>query len=507
VKVQIGDRSSIQLEWFHFFESCESLIRAGQSQQVIPMLLGQKIKDIPRAQAERFAHFHYRVGLFSRGLQILSPIVHPSETGGVLASDRELTTYAVLLIKIGSLQEAKNILSKVSSQIYDVELYRAFAAQAEWAYNKAIPHLRKYLAHSNLTPYEVAIAEVNLAASLIAEGESEESRVLLGRLFEKARTNQWTLIYKNAQELLGQLSLVVGDFNEAQRLLNEAAAKERYRDSGIFDFFIDKWRAIVEIRQNPKNMSSQEGLHEIRRKAIEFKHWESVRECDRVLALALQSQTLLDQVYFGTPFPAYRQRLVRDAACWSKPSATYVWGAENASIFDLATAQSDDNAIRLKAGQALHRALTALAGDRYRPLFIGQLFSKAYPGECFIAEFSEGRIAAVISRLRNWSKKHHLPLVFDVREQFFRLTFDETAASAGLRFTSDVFSDSYENPMASGFLRLQAKMGSTLFSSNEVAEVLAISKSTAVRLLGWGVKEGKIKTIGNNKSKKYGFAA
>ncbi len=503
----IDSQSGVPLEWMDFMKNCETLIRAGQIQQVVPILAGQKLKDIPRIHAERFAHFHYRVGLFTRGLQLLANIVYPPEPRSTPASDRELATYAVLLIKIGSVFEAKNILAKVSSQLADVDLYRAFAEQAEWAYDLAIPHLRKYLGRTGLTPYEIAIAELNLTACLIHEGESEESRALLMRLFEKAKANQWTLVYKNSQELLGQLSVVVGDFHEAHRLLNEAIAKERYRESSLFDFFIDKWRAIVAFKQNPENSSTQEEIQHIRARATQLKHWESVRECDRILALTLQNQKLLDQVYFGTPFVAYRARLVRDAAFWSKPSPTFLWGSDKAVIYDLATAQSDDGSIGLKPGHALHRALTALASDRYKPLFIGQLFSRTYPGECFIAEFSEGRVAAVISRLRNWSKDNNLPLVFDVKEQFFQLRIEQDTTSVGLRFNSDLHSEARENPMASSFLRLQSKMGSSVFTSNEVAEALSISKSTAVRLLGWGVKEGKLKSIGNNKSKKYGLAA
>jgi tetratricopeptide (TPR) repeat protein len=493
-------------EWNHFMEDCDSLIRAGQSQQVIPLLLGHKVKDISRAQAERFAYFHYRVGLFTRGLQILSPIVHPAEVGASPPNEKELTAYAVLLIKIGAVLEAQNILSKVSSKIPEVSLYRAFAAQAEWDYANAIPHLRKYLAQDSLLPYERAIGEVNLAAALISEDESQESRALLLQLFEKAKANHWTLIYKNAQELLGQLSLVVGNSDEAHRLLTEAVSKENYRDTGVFDFFIDKWRAIVDLRRDPESTSAQDGLHLIRQRAIEIKHWESVRECDRVSALALHDQSLLDQVYFGSPFPAYRKRLLRDAS-WFTPSATFIWGTKDAVIFDLATAQSDNSAVSLKAGHALHRALTALAGDRYKPLFVGQLFSRTYPGEHFIADFSEGRVSTVISRLRNWTKEHQLPLVFDSKDQFFRLSLDEAGAAAGIRFTSDVHADAFDNPMATHLLRLQTKMETSTFSSNQVAESLSISKSTAVRLLGWGVKEGKLKTIGINKNKKYGFAA
>ena len=59
--------------------------------------------------------------------------------------------------------------------------------------------------------------------------------------------------------------------------------------------------------------------------------------------------------------------------------------------------------------------------------------------------------------------------------------------------------------MESHFVRLKGKLNVAEFSSKQVVEALEISKSSAVRLLGWALKHGKLDASGNNKATKYRF--
>ncbi len=496
----------INLNWQQVFETCDNLIRAGHFQQVVAMFNGLKAKKIPRPQAQRVAHFYYRIGMFTQGLQVLAPIVYPKKSfGREPASELEIATYAILLIKIGSVQEAQKLLASLSERTPEAFLYRAFADQAEWNYESAISHLRRYLSFPELSDYEIAIAQVNLAADLIDAGETQEAKPLLVDLTEKSRIQGWKLVQKNCRELRGQLAVALKDLTAADQALKEAVALDPSRDSGIFDFFVDKWRAIVSLQQNPQSVQAQNDLRAIRARAQELQHWESVRECDRCLALVLKDPELFRQVFFGTRFPAYRQKLMREAGEWARLPSTHIRGSAQGVVFDLVTAQSDDGRIKLKTGTTLHRMLLALAADSYRPLYVGQLFAFAYPQECFIAEFSEGRVAAAVSRLRKWAETNGLPLHFEVKDQFYRMIIDESRGPFGLRYTLDVQARDLEGVMESHFVRLKGKLNVAEFSSKQVVEALEISKSSAVRLLGWALKHGKLDASGNNKATKYRF--
>jgi hypothetical protein len=498
-------RIGIHLNSQNFIETCDNLIRIGQYQQAITILKGLQIKEVPRPYAQPIAHLFYRTRLFDRGLQLLGPCVFPGSSKVEPAKDLEIATFAILLIKIGSVSEGKKLLSTLSVHLPEVDLYRAFAEQAEWNYEGAVPYLKKYLLHSGLNPYQIAIAKVNLAASWIALGEVQESRILLEELFEKSGNEDLSLIRRNVQELWVQWAVASHNVAEAQQMLKRLRDNPGSKAFGIFDFFIDKWEAIVSLKMDSKNPENQKSLEQVRVKAIHWKHWETVRACDRVLAVETKNLELWNKVYFGTPYWAYKQSLARESAHWTEPTQNYVWGSKDGVIFDIAKAVSNDLRVKLKAGQGLHRALCALFSDQYRPLHLTELFALIFPGETFIAEFSKGRVAAIVSRLRKWFEENDLPLQIETKGQFYRLVFNESASNVGFRMQSNLALTPSSNAPRGSFLLLLEKMGSSPFTSREAAEVLNVSKSTAVRWLNLALEEGSLKCIGNNKTKQYRF--
>src|SRR5262249_54048505 len=137
----------------------DRLIRSGRGSSLVPLLKDLNLANIPRAKLEAVAFLHYRVGLFSRGLSALAPVIYPDKHLHQPATDLERATYAVLLIKLGSVSEALALLSSLPETCAVADLYRAFAEQAVWSYEAAIPHLRKYLRRPAISDYERAVAE------------------------------------------------------------------------------------------------------------------------------------------------------------------------------------------------------------------------------------------------------------------------------------------------------------------------------------------------------------
>lgn len=498
--------SEINISWAQFLRTCDGLIRGGQGSQAAEMVNTIRKNQIPRSYAQPFAHLLYRLGKNADGLELLAPFVYPENSLLQPASEKEIATYAIMLIKIGSNIEGRQLLSKLSSRIPETDLYRAFADQAVWDYDSAAPQLKKYIKRDDISDYERGTAQVNLCAALIGTSQTDEARTLLSSLQQKAREECWTLLFKNLQELEGQLAVVQGDYDEAKRILNTAANRERYRDDGLFDFFIDKWNCFVDVKRFPTGADSILKLKEIRARAEGFKHWESVRECDRRLAQATHDRDLFLRVYFGTPFPAYRRTLLKEATDWVGSVTDFILGSDRGVVFDLTMGASTDERLRLKPGQSLHRGLFTLASDLYRPLFLGHVFSHIFPDERFIAGSSNDRVSAVLSRLRKWLEKNQIPIEIQAKDLFYQMHL-KWDADFGLRFQADSSEKAVTGAMASNLARLHAELTKPAFTSVDVADQLKISKSSANRILRWGLEQGKLKRIGNNRNTKYGFCA
>ncbi len=493
-------------EWQKTWQSSDALLRSGDVSGARVLLSEVDHKEIPRAQAQPCAQLCVRAGLFHQALSILLPIVHPEERIKDPVTDAELATYALALVKIGSTDEALQLLAKVSDACPEKHLHTAFALQGIWDYEGAFVHLSKYLSLPGLSDYQIAVAEINLLAAMIPTSRLEAARSLqldLRKSFAKAG---WSLLLKNLQELSCQLLIRTDDLSEAKTALENIENEFGVQES-IWDFFIAKWKAYVELRLSPSSQKAREKMVALRAKALELRHWESVRECDRALAQATQDRDLLLKVYFGTPYAAYRQSVFREAQTWLTIPDQFVLGSASGRLFDLKRAMSVDQTIQLKPGQALHRCLVATTADLYRPLYEGNLHAKLFPGEYFNPLSSPVRVLNVVKRFRRWLEEYNLPLALEVASHSYHLVWRDHAANFGLIYAREDATISTKEELGSSVAldRLSKALGGDEFSSVEAADVLQVSKSSIVKALGWGVENGRLIKSGSGRTTRYSF--
>lgn len=490
------------LDWSVILSSCDALLRSGQVAEAQALIAQLDYKAVPRVHAAKAAHMLVRTGLFMDAITLLLPVIHPKLALAMPATPAETAIYALALIKVGSTDEALQLLAGLQDGIPEKNLYTAFAAQSLWDYETAIPHLRTYLTSTGLSVYDATIARVNLLAGLIATDANDEARALARELRRVTTSEGWTLLQKNVQELSGQLLIRTNDLAQAKRELSQAN-NEFDIPATIWDFFLAKWNAIVDLRLNPDSPECRGAMLRLRARALEMQHWESVRECDRVLAQATRDAELLMRVYFGTPHAAYRAGLLREAAEWFQMPEKFVVGSQHGVVLDLTTGATLDGALKLKVGQALHRCLQVMASDLYKPIFVGNLHAKLFPGEYYNPASSPGRVLNVIKRLRAWFREADIPLTLQIQDRSYRLTWTTEPPSCGLLYESEVAS----SPMDVSLAQLKTTLPWAAFTSVEAAEALAISKSSVVKILTWGLEHQRLKKTGTGKSTRYTFAA
>ncbi|MGZ3782330.1 MAG: hypothetical protein ACXVCY_16890, partial [Pseudobdellovibrionaceae bacterium] len=224
-------------------EQCEKALRAGQITVVTELIQSIKTNSIPRQYRLPLANLCRRSGLWNEGLRFLGNLIRPMDGTPSSANDRERAEYAILLMKIGSVEEAKNILSNLKKdEVPELDMYRAFCEMALWNYDEAIMFLKKYLTYSN-NGYQRLVARTNLVSALVWTERSSESEALLNELIVEAEKTQSLRLFANCLELKSQFFLQANDYQACESNLERARAI--LNSSSTSDqLFIQKWQSF-----------------------------------------------------------------------------------------------------------------------------------------------------------------------------------------------------------------------------------------------------------------------
>lgn len=406
------------------FEKLESEIRQGEIANVQQQLQKLSYSDIPRAHLADFADIARRVRLEYWGLKILRPIVRPQVPVHPKVSDQELCVYAGLLIKVGALPEATALLEKLDSEkIPQVNTFLSQIHIAEWNYESAVKDLKATIKNVKLTPYQVCIAEVNLAASYLFLQQIKLAEKLLSKIILSCEQNKWDLLFGNALELLAQLAVAQKDWNKARKLLSDS--QTRVGQHPRYQLFIQKWIALVKVFEaKSDSREMNQALAEvktIRDHAVQLNAWETIRDLDYHTAIHLKQKELLLNIYFGTPYKEYKKRIqgIFKTEGWDLPDFYFRnLSHEPATAYlDVQNGTTESEMplpTPLKQGQALHRLLLVLSQDFYKPTGPGEIFSKIFPDEYFNHETSPERIVQAVKRLRTWFYENNIPVTITV---------------------------------------------------------------------------------------------
>lgn len=494
-------------------EMLEDHIRRGQILAAERELSLLKVGSIPRKWAVDFANISRRLRMEDWGLRLLRPIVRAEPPVTPNTTEAELCAYAGLLIKVGALPEASAILQKLeSSSIQNVPIFQSQICIAQWDYKGAAVYLLKALKMDGLDPYQACVVEVNLVSAYIFLGKAKDAEERLREILLRCQENSWDLLYGNALELSAQLAVLQRKKPEADRLLTEAQA--RAGQHSRYSIFIEKWKLLSEIFHvspgEERFDSALENIEALRTRAQKLNSWESVRDLDYQLALVLNHENLFLNVYFGTPYPAYRKRIesIFRERGWKIPQTYFrkmlSAPAERVLSVEEGKEIGRDDLSELKPGQMLHRLLNILATDFYKPFGVGELFSRLYDNEYFNPDTSPDRVAKAVQQLRKWFATNQIPLEVTVNEGRYGLV---ATAPYALKVSQKTKS-SAEITDANGersLQKLKAEWPYKSFSMQIAADFLGVSASSLRRVFQSALDEKKLFKSGVGRSTLYRF--
>lgn len=472
-------------------------IRDGHGAQAVAEL--EKIGEgkVPRPHAAQVAHLAWRAGIPQLGLRLLNPIVRPREKAPVIASQLEQAEYAACLLKAGAWDEATALLKGLApGEIPRVWLYRAFAAVARWDYRASIPLLESYLAERKLAKYQRLVGEVNLAAAFVHERAFRKATPLLRHLLYQSSVQRSHLVLGRVLELSAENFLEQKKWDQAEEFLKRAESVLE-GSQGIDLFFVKKFRAVIRFRRGEKG-----ALEAVRAESRERRHWETLRDLDRVQAVFGKSSELLNHLFYGTPFATFRDHLVSEASDW-KPAEKYRWrmgGDGRGPVVLVGEGKRDGGKSGLKEGHAVHRLLLVLASDFYRPFRTATLCALLYPDEHFHPEHSPTKLRQVLMRLREWLDAEKLPIEVSEESGNYRLTASEPVT---LELSLKVNQAVKERPtLVIEQLRDKFPEG---FGASEAADALGLSARAMQRLLEKALASQLIDRLGKGKKTRYHF--
>lgn len=476
-------------------------MRKGDRSETTRLLRIIKSPSLPRSKRTPIANLARRAGQLDLAMRIMTPIVRPKTPISPSPTSEELATYALILLGLGAQEECEMVLGQADEASPEVLLAQAFSRIRSWNYKDAIEFLEKYIECQGLSDYQIMIARVNLAASLIATGALQSGRKMLEKIRLETERESWTLLHRNSLELLAQTAVLENKPSQARKIL------EKFDDRDD-DLFVQKWLAIAALKEAPNRSSRRMGLAAVKKQATKLRHWETVRDCDYHLALASEDQDLMLKVYFGTPHFAFRERVRTTCSNWLKLSDSHIMTLTGVPYadrqFDLKNAIELENSnVCLPKEKALHKALRTLASDLYRPFMVGSLFSAVYRGEYYNHASSPQRVSYLVHRLRTWLELSDIPVEISNDRDGYRLSPSKKYGFVYRDFSVEQKTAGHE-PFRDWIARLEPLRG-TDFSVHAVASQIPTSERSARSFLSWAIDSGVLARIGSGRSIRYRF--
>lgn len=468
----------------------EELIRSahGDKARVLLAKLAQS-RTLSREDRLSLAALSRRAHEPQLGVKLLYRLIHPSKDAPPSANSAEQIEYAACLIRLGSFQEARQLLEKLS-KAPEALFFLAGMEMRLWNYGKAIPLLETYCRSREITDYQTLVGKTNLAVCYYYQRSNQKASVLLGEVLEKTSNDAFKLLHGIALRQLGIVKLNQGDLSES--LLFFKKAKESLAASVGVDYFLcEKWEAIAKFLSGKDGSKNKAALLDLRSKAIAISHWESVRDIDFRIAVKENDQSLLLRLYFGSDTEGFKTRVKEHLVEKTLPS-TYLWkistGRGSAKQID-PLSNSEDG---LKVGQKVSRLLNALTSDFYRPFSEGELIEKVFPEDFYSPIYSAPKLRQVLLRLRSWLKENKYPITIEIQDGYHRLTSKESV-SLVIRQTESTSDE---------LVRLkyvQQQVGGE-FTSKDVARILGLSERGARAVLNSASKEASFQKVKRGKN-------
>lgn len=472
-------------------EEAEACLRAGDTAGAARRLKRLLSRPLPRELLPGCASLARRLQQPKRALRLLLPYVHPLDReAALLARPAETIQYASTLIYLGATGEGLKMLEGLDAASFpDVYFHRALGLIAEWRYREAIEPLSRYVSLPGVSDYQRAAAGVNLLASLVFEDEKAVAERKLESLLKE--TAGLSALHGSVLQLGAILAIESGQFPEARRRLEQA--ERQVSPSSRVQLFVRKWRAILNGKEGASSAVTVKALQAIAKQALEVRHWETVRDCDKYIALVTGDADRLARVYMGTPFTSYREHLLKEwkQAGGGELPSHYLWAGSSAAphILDLAAATLDERPLLKRQGLE-HRLLRALGRDLYRPHRIAELHAQMYLGMPYHPDASPARVKTALARLRQRLSAAGYPDLIRAQRNAFAFQIEN---KLGI-LLSETRESGHNDPWASL---------SDVFSAADASRALALPRRSAFRLLQLAVEKGELQLEGAGRATRY----
>ncbi len=479
-------------------QSIEEFIRAGDQNKALSLLNCLNLKQIKRSDAYDYARFARRLRHFHLALKILNPIVRPKTPGSSPPKANEIIEYAASIRGLGAPAEALELLNPLDSLLHpEVLLERSFNHFAQWNYSSAVPLLEAYIQSKDIGDYARTIGAVNLCSAYLGSNQFKAAEKVLTQLLDETSQNAYSQLHFNCQEMMAQVQIRLHkDFEGALVRLNQAMEEYQGQPDDISLLFAKKWRAISSSLLSNEVSSD---FHEVRKQAETFKHWETIRELDFYQAKITGDREKLVYLYFGTPFPSYRQRIINILGDNVIPIYFSKGSISIEPKILLETGSISGNSDIIPSGSVLHQLLILLNQDFYRPIPLLTLFSKLYPDQHFCPQTSANRVHQNVCRLRKVLSKNQIPLIIEENGGNYQLS-SESSVSIVIPKTP-----LYLDRVSLLSKKLHSEVKGDSFDTKQACKILNMSKSNVQRLLADASDQDIVIKKGQGRSSYYQF--
>lgn len=209
-----------------------------------------RVAELVNTQSATYARLCWRSGQAELGLRYLSPLL---KNKSFRSSSGDWAEYAMCLNAIGASSEAQAVLKGKCGADPAFNTYMGFSLIYEWDYLAAIPFLEKAGQQKDLSPYQVAVAQVNLLGAYIAEDLVAQALPLYLELAQNLSA-AYTRLHHNLKELSLQLLVAQKKYDQAL-----AALKTEFKAApteGPEVFYYKKWKTIVEVEMGLQDLPS-----------------------------------------------------------------------------------------------------------------------------------------------------------------------------------------------------------------------------------------------------------
>lgn len=508
---------NVQDPWSDRLADWNDKIKSGQGALVAQDLAQVPFGSIPTLYLGKIANLCWRTNRPDLGLRHLVAEIRRQQNHNRIETPEHFAEYASCLGDLGALGEARKILGMVTHSFGKSKFYLALLNFKEWKYEESIPLLESYIPTVE-DEYHGIVARVNLAASYAMSGQYDLSLKNIEECKKYLTLHQRFLLLGSCFEIQAQNHFFSGDFDGALKLL-DAAESYLAQSKGLSWLYCQKWKELCrlsKIKKTGKRLKEEYfyGLFDLRKKAIESKAWESVRDIDLFIFSFRGNPALMNSLYYSTPFHSFRERVLKmgkDIGFFPQKGQHLFRRAD--SFGGEVSEASPVKAIDLT--EMIHpknRSLTALEkslmlllfSDRYAPFRTGHIFSKIFEGEYLNLDTSPNRVFQIITSLKG--KLNRMGFNSEINKSKFGYSFSIFEGETWSLSTQLAEVSEYsKEAIVEVFLR--ERFQSQEFSAEEVSNVLSISRRTANRIILELEKNATVQVLAQGSQARYKMSA